>query len=706
MSISPQLKKAKDIIEFYGLQEDPQILTAFKMLSINQNSKDIYNMLMTKIHNNPEVKKKEATKSLFHTPPPSNSLIKGIRIGTDENERPYYLRIVNLIKHLLMAAQTGFCKTTLIKLIMKGSNKQGIRFISIDSKRDARSLMKEIPMLILRFNEKDEFKFNPLQPIPGVSRIEQLSLFTNILAQTTFLMDGSYEMIMGILSQLDEKKKCQITVPDLYQAILNTKTKDFRESNWRMSSKRAIGTIIRSFGNITNCAEGIPITALNNHNIVLELDGAGPYKNFWATLIPAYYLTWKISNNIRGNTVPLHLIFCDDGNLVLGKDIQRKAGMGTPTILSLIQTCREFGEGWIITTNEPCALAETAFVNTSTKIMGRNGNVNNTMAIARAIPISPTQAINTMQFEPGETVGNQEGQKHPCKIHLDYVEQTQQYPTDQEITENNKPILEQYPTTQTSNTSQEPQILENEICPECTAQLIIRNGSNGQFVGCTKFPKCRYTKSLSENDQPLTLSQEQKELLWHIHQNQDLSKTQHYKALGLSAGRANTMTKKIQSLIKEITIQTGQRGRQPIYLTLTKEALSILDIKEQSTRGSGIEHDFHANRYLRQLQKAGIKAQTSFSLQNKEADIGITQSNGNIIAVEISTTTTAEWELEQITKNFEAGFYQNITLLTYATKTEKLTHNATKELPSAILKKTIISQIIPDITNLIQKEMI
>jgi len=36
-------------------------------------------------------------------------------------------------------------------------------------------------------------------------------------------------------------------------------------------------------------------------------------------------------------------------------------------------------------------------------------------------------------------------------------------------------------------------------CPKCSAPLLIRLGKFGKFYACSKFPKCRYTESLSEN---------------------------------------------------------------------------------------------------------------------------------------------------------------------------------------------------------------
>ena len=34
------------------------------------------------------------------------------------------------------------------------------------------------------------------------------------------------------------------------------------------------------------------------------------------------------------------------------------------------------------------------------------------------------------------------------------------------------------------------------VCPECGSKLVEKNGRNGRFLGCSGFPKCRYTRSI------------------------------------------------------------------------------------------------------------------------------------------------------------------------------------------------------------------
>jgi len=38
-------------------------------------------------------------------------------------------------------------------------------------------------------------------------------------------------------------------------------------------------------------------------------------------------------------------------------------------------------------------------------------------------------------------------------------------------------------------------------CPDCGSDLIKRSGRYGEFIGCSGFPKCRFTKSIEEEKQ-------------------------------------------------------------------------------------------------------------------------------------------------------------------------------------------------------------
>ncbi len=38
--------------------------------------------------------------------------------------------------------------------------------------------------------------------------------------------------------------------------------------------------------------------------------------------------------------------------------------------------------------------------------------------------------------------------------------------------------------------------IKHGICPRCGGKLVLRTGKNGQFYGCSNFPKCKFTKNI------------------------------------------------------------------------------------------------------------------------------------------------------------------------------------------------------------------
>jgi hypothetical protein len=700
--ITAKLKQTKDIIEFYGLQRDKNVLALFKSFARNQHNKAIYQALMRAIYKNPRVTAKQVSKNPFATPPPEDPLEDDLQIGTDENSRPYHLSTAELPKHVLVAGSTGYGKTSFFQHLMLTLSQKGIRFLSIDFKRDTRKLLSHTPMLILRFNEHANFKFNPLQSLPGVSLIDQDSLFIHVLAETCYLMEGSTSLLLDHLCQLRNKKGAA-TIHDLYQSIKEAKLRTPRPLAWRDSCLRALHTMLITFNQMLDCAQGLPIQEIiTKHNTVLELDSAGEFKSFWATLIPAYYLKWKISNNIRSNETPLHVNFCDEGSLILNKITQRNANAGIPTILVLIQLCREFRESWLISTNEPRAMADTAKVNTATKILLYLGDWPNILDMAKTMTLTNVQTIHTTKLTPGEAVVRKEGQK-PHKIMLCQPALQPTQPSNEEVDQKSQAIITQYPTTTRKDSLNIEELEQGKKCPRCgTGQLVLREGKYGTFAACNQYPHCNYTAQ-PQQSRPAQLTQEQKKLLWHISLHPELSKTEHYKALGLSMGKAENIMKKIRHLVREITIPTKQRGRQPIHLTLTSQAYKELGIEQPtSTKGADTTHDFLVNYYAAQLKKAGLKVEPNLRLNSKEADIGVTLPNGKIIAIEISTTTTPNWELQQIIKNLRAGFDKTITILSTAEKTQELYNKILNQLNPEQQDKTVVSHLTTDITEIIK----
>lgn len=42
----------------------------------------------------------------------------------------------------------------------------------------------------------------------------------------------------------------------------------------------------------------------------------------------------------------------------------------------------------------------------------------------------------------------------------------------------------------------------DEKCPECSANLVLKLGKHGKFIGCSQYPECKYTRPLNGDSQP------------------------------------------------------------------------------------------------------------------------------------------------------------------------------------------------------------
>ena len=85
-------------------------------------------------------------------------------------------------------------------------------------------------------------------------------------------------------------------------------------------------------------------------------------------------------------------------------------------------------------------------------------------------------------------------------------------------------------------------VRKNEPCPQCGAELVIRSGKHGPFLGCSHYPDCDYVRPLkSQADGHIVKVLEgQVPILrrchgtpgafWYVHRLQSLSRMRTYRA--------------------------------------------------------------------------------------------------------------------------------------------------------------------------------
>ena len=347
-------------------------------------------------------------------------------------------------------------------------------------------------------------------------------------------------------------------------------------------------------------------------------------------------------------------VFIDEAQLILDNS-QMQAKAVLPKILEALQLARSFLITFFLFSNHPSCLPQSVHINTGLKLIFGLSENDNASTVAKTLSLSPEQAACIPKMQPTEMIVSG---RNPYKIKTLPFPHTLRIISDGEVKKFCKPILSQYQYT--------PRITE----------------------------QAKEKKEL--------LSPELKSLLWEIKSHPEKSKTQLSDSLSLSAGKANTLFKKISHLFKEIEIPTGKKGRIPIHLALTKEAHQLLGIPYAGSRGADVVHDFHINRYVKQLIEAGIKASPNCKLKDKSADLGIILPNKEVIAIEISLTTNIFWEFEQAQRNLKAGFSKVIIIVETKKKAEKLSSLIMndKNIPH---ENITVSEVIQDITTLISK---
>jgi len=337
-----------------------------------------------------------------------------------------------LTRHLLASGATGQGKTVLTYGLIFNFVKLGLNFISLSFKRDIRHLIHYIPnLLVLRVSPKSNFGWNIIKGYPGVA------IICRVFSETLNLGIGAesmmYEFSMKLLRQ------GRLTIPNLYHEISDAKFKVFRDVNWKASLVNRLLPFKDTFWKLINTEAGLSISKLQEKFCIdFELDLAGEYKSFWATLIPISIYEYRIQNNLRGNKLVTPFL-CDEALSITSKKIQNASYLGEPLLFGLIRLAREFGIGFSFMTSQPTALSDTIKANSAIKILMPLGRFEEILDIGRGMNLSDKQMEFISSLQPGQAVMKIENSK-PFPVTFPNIE-IEKNVTDEEIDEHNARLL-------------------------------------------------------------------------------------------------------------------------------------------------------------------------------------------------------------------------------------------------------------------------
>ncbi len=194
-----------------------------------------------------------------------------------------------------------------------------------------------------------------------------------------------------------------------------------------------------------------------------------------------------------------------------------------------------------------------------------------------------------------------------------------------------------------------------------------------------------------------TLLVQEKTFLECVFNNPTLSVTKLYKAQSLSAYMGDRLKRKLKEngLLTEVETHLGIGSRVAKYLFLTKKGFDALPQQHVSLSGKGGQlHRYWQSVLNVQAESNGFKATIEEQIpgRRESVDLGI-EKQGKRIAVEISVTTSANQELQNIIKCLNAGYHRVITLTTEEKKMTEIQDRIEQEIPENERQKVSVGLV-------------
>jgi type IV secretory pathway VirB4 component len=315
-----------------------------------------------------------------------------IELGTTRGQ-PYRIPLNQLTKHVLTIGETGAGKTNLNYLILDQLRHHNTPFLIFDLKQDYRHLLNregfENDLAVIPW---EEFKFNPLQPPPGLNNPRRWTLkFVDIFGHSQHLLDASKSYLLQMLRRTWRKNDEPPTLNELKAEIQRDNTDSYKRQNYRDTVLNRLEMLTYAGETTFNTNHGLPLETLLQNNVVLELDGLNNQAQnlLIETLLVKTFLHRKHTGT-RGTGLQ-HVFLVDEAKKVFSKKKETDNPNELPTVTEAVAQFREFGESIIAADQEATKLTESLMANTSTKILLPTGSHNQFQRMADSIGLDSEQ---------------------------------------------------------------------------------------------------------------------------------------------------------------------------------------------------------------------------------------------------------------------------------------------------------------------------
>ena len=276
----------------------------------------------------------------------------------------FSLSLEDINRNMLIIGSTGHGKTSFIYKILSEADKQGLKYLVFDLKKDYAALALSENTIYIDFND---LRVNPLEPPEGMTDKEWAVHFADIFSDSFSLLIGSRDYLLehtvGLFSTWN--KDYPPSLQDLLSYII---IKGKRNDYFKVLEGRLKSLV--SSSSLFDCNYGISFHNLKDKNIILGIENFGiSEQHFLVSFTLSLFYYANLGRNENKNFK--RLIVIDDAHSILDVNQEKDYAKGIPVLHSIIAKIRELGFGFIFSDQQVSSIISSAIQNTNTKFIGR-----------------------------------------------------------------------------------------------------------------------------------------------------------------------------------------------------------------------------------------------------------------------------------------------------------------------------------------------
>lgn len=578
----------------------------------------------------------------------------------------------NELAHTLIVGQTRAGKTNTIYHIASSIIEQSldIRCVFFDPKDDYKFLAKEYPGQIIVL-DMSTLQINDFEVFDWMDPKQWMALITDIHRQAYYLRDGSGNLLMDLLDELNKEKgvyegsRNYVTSQDIVKKLENRKFRGRSRSEGYAESllNRNKGRII-SLGQVFDCVQGLPLTEIfKESHVVIRMSGMSDDDSaFLCMYILSCVYYERMARNHRGNNIDT-IIVVDEAHLPMNQARDRPE-LGTPILPSHVRTLPEFKVAILAATQEPRTLIPSLLSNCFTQVLFPISHGLEINYIKQAMSLTNEQLSVLPSLEKGQAIIRSGKLDRAALIQVPLMEVDKTL-SDEELAQYAKPL--RYSARRVASVVEvNAQVKED--------QEVERDLGH-------------YRRAL-------------KQLLEAVAGNpyEKFSSICRQADFALATGiRVKDQAVK-KGLVVEEQIRLRSRGKAPLFLEITPKGYEFLDelaVSYEKPKGKGLfEHRLYQDRVAKSFEKEGNVVQVEDCEHGydfwKLVDVAVTTPKGMRLAVEVELSP--KHVLENIQRDFQVGF-ERVVIVTKKDLVDRIKRMVERNLDSCVRDKVEVRQI-------------